>query len=194
MARRYISESVQEYLAEHLPRWKKQTRRSLPAVYYWLTSLCVVTVALVVFSVLFRPCTVEGSSMMPTLQSGDQLLLSNLDYRPAVGDIVAIRRDGGTPLIKRVIALEGDTLFIDPESGEVYRNGELLEETYLDVKTPAVQMTEEIVVPEGMLFVMGDNRVNSHDSRYADIGPVAVENVIGKAVWRLFPLSRFGGV
>lgn len=179
---------------EQLPRLKKRTRRLLPAVYYGLATLCAATVVLVLFSTMFRPCTVQGSSMVPTLQNGDQLLLSNMDFQPTVGDIVAIRRDGDTPLIKRVIALGGDTLFIDPESGKVYRNGELLDEPYLSVKTPAVQMAGEITVPEGMLFVMGDNRINSHDSRYADIGPVAVEDILGKAVWRFYPLSRFGSV
>ena len=191
---RYTRLTWRDTVEEQLPRLKKRTRRSLPGLYYGLASLCAVTVLLVVFSMFFRPCTVQGESMIPTLQNGDQLLLSNLDYQPAVGDIVAIRREGGTPLIKRVIALGGDTLFIDPESGKVYRNGALLEEPYLTVKTPAIQTVGEIIVPEGMLFVMGDNRLNSHDSRYADIGPVAVEQVLGKAVWRFYPLSRFGSV
>lgn len=184
----------QKAVENQLPHWKKRTRRLLPGLYYCLATLCAVTVILVLFSTLFRPCTVQGNSMIPTLQNGDQLLLSNLNYQPKAGDIVAIRREGDTPLIKRVIALEGDTLFIDPESGEVYRNGTLLDEPYLTVKTPAVQAVGKITVPKGMVFVMGDNRVNSHDSRYADIGPVAVEDILGKAVWRLYPLSRFGSV
>ena len=132
--------------------------------------------------------------MVPTLGNGDQLLLSNLDYHPEVGDIVAIRRENGAPLIKRVIALEGDTLYIDSASGKVYRNGKVMNEPYIVGKTPSAHMVGEITVPKGKLFVMGDNRENSHDSRYADIGPVAVEDVMGEAVWRILPFSRFGDI
>ena len=191
---RYRRTHFQTVVDEQLPRLKKRTRRSLPGVYYCLATLCAVTAVLVLFSILFRPCTVQGNSMVPTLQDGDYLLLSNLNYEPAVGDIVAIRRDGDEPLIKRVIALGGDTLFIDPDSGKVYRNGTVLDEPYLSVTTPAVQAVGEITVPEGTLFVMGDNRPNSHDSRYNDIGPVALTDILGEAVWRLYPLSRFGSV
>ncbi len=192
--RRYRRSSLRDVVEEQLPELKKRTRRSLPAVYYCLASLCAITVALVVFSMFFRPCTVEGNSMVPTLESGDQLLLSNLDYQPEVGDIVAIRRENNTPLIKRVIALEGDTIYIDPISGEVYRNGKVIKEPYLSGKTPTAHMVGEMTVPKGKLFVMGDNRYNSHDSRYVDIGPVSVEDVMGEAVFRIYPLSRFGGI
>lgn len=179
---------------DQLPRLKKRARRSLPGLYYCLASLCAVTVVIVLFSMLFRPCEVQGNSMNPTLHNGDRLLLFNWDYEPAVGDIVAIRREEGSPLIKRVIALGGDRLFIDPASGAVYRNGRLLDEPYLTSRTAPIHLAGEITVPEGMLFVMGDNRAHSRDSRYADVGPIAVDQVIGKAVWRFYPFADLGGV
>ena len=177
-----------------LPQLKKRARRSLPGLYYCLASLCAVTVVIVLFSMLFRPCEVQGDSMKPTLHNGDRLLLFNWGYEPAVGDIVAIRREEGSPLIKRVIALGGDRLFIDPASGAVYRNGRLLDEPYYASRTAPIHLAGEITVPEGMLFVMGDNRAHSRDSRYADVGPIAVDQVIGKAVWRFYPFADLGGV
>ncbi len=190
----YRHNTLRDMVEEQLPLIKKRTRRSLPGVYYCLTALCAVIVILVIFSVLFRPCSVQGVSMAPTLQDGDQLLLSNLDYTPTRGDIVAVRRDNGTPLVKRVIAVAGDMVHIDGESGKVYLNGEVLNEPYVKGVTFPMHMTQPIVVPEGELFILGDNRENSHDSRYADISTVAVEDVMGKVVWRFYPLSQFGGM
>ncbi len=174
--------------------WRKAARRFLPGAYYVLSCLCVFTVVLVLLTAFFRPCTVQGGSMIPTLQDGDQLLLSCWEREPQYGDIVAIRRENETPLIKRVIAVAGDTLYIDGDTGEVYRNGMLLDEPYLSESTPPKDLAGEITVPEGQMFVMGDNRSDSHDSRYKDIGLVLVDNVIGTAVFRFYPLSEWGGL
>lgn len=167
-------------------------RQHMAGVYYGVSCLCVLTAIFVTVTAFVRPCVVKGYSMVPTLQDGDYLLLSCMNYEPTVGDIVAIRREEAEPLIKRVIAVAGDVLSIDRVSGAVCRNGEVLEESYISGSTPPVQLLGEVTVPEGSLFVMGDNRGNSHDSRYADIGFVAVDAVIGKARYRLYPFSERG--
>ncbi len=107
------------------------------SVYEWVeTALWALVAVTLVFSFLFRLVGVDGSSMANTLHHGDRLVLTTAFYTPDYGDIVVIRRDNGQPIIKRVIAMEGDTVSIDPETETVYLNGELLNEPYLDVSTP----------------------------------------------------------
>ena len=86
----------------------------------------------------------------------------------------------------------GDTIEVDAATGEVYLNGKLLDEPYLRVKTPANELTGPVDVPDGYIFVMGDNRVDSKDSRMTEIGLIDVRSVLGKAVFRLWPLQKFG--
>lgn len=181
----------QDWRTVVIRRWRAWQRHAA-GVYYAVSCLCLLTALLAVVTAVVRPCVVQGRSMVPTLQNGDYLLLSCLNYEPEVGDIVAVSRENNTPLIKRVIALAGDTLRIDSATGTVFRNGVALEESYIAGTTAAVQLLGEVTVPHGMLFVMGDNRGESHDSRYQDIGFVSVEAVIGKAQYRLYPLSRGG--
>ncbi len=166
------------------------------SIYEWVeTALWALVAVTLVFSFLFRLVGVDGSSMANTLHHGGRLMLVNAFYTPDYGDIVVIRRENGQPLIKRVIAMEGDTISIDPESETVYLNGELLEEPYLDVSTPALfDFTGPFTVPEGTVFVMGDNRSNSIDSRAPSVGAVDIDDVMGKAVFRLWPLGQFGPV
>ena len=140
--------------------------------------------------------------MLETLQDKDRVILSNLFYTPEKGDIVVISRtnqhlaDGESlePLIKRVIALEGDT--VDLRDGKVYVNDEKIDEPYLE----EYQVTEPrgysgiafpAEVPEGCVFVLGDNRAVSKDSRSADVGMVDSHYILGKAVVRVWPLSSF---
>ena len=171
----------------------KSTRRFLPNVYYVLSCLCVFTAILAVVTSFYRPCVVNGTSMVPTLKGGDQVLLS-CKSNPERGDIVAVRRESEVPLIKRVIAVGGDTLYINAQDGLVYVNGIALEETYIQGSTPQKELSGQITVPEGKLFVLGDNRATSHDSRYKDIGLIALEDILGVAVFRFAPLSGFGGL
>ncbi len=176
--------------ASGTPRVRTSLRHVKPLLYYTLSCLCLITALLVVFLLFFRPSRVYGTSMMPTLHNGDRLLLSCLGYEPAVGDIVAIRRTDDIPLIKRVVAVGGDRLRIDADTGVVYRNGEVLSEPYLQQSTLPVDVVGEIVIPEGELFVMGDNRAGSQDSRDAAIGTVSKDDVLGKVKWRIYPFDR----
>ncbi len=181
----------QDWRTVVIKRWRAWQRHAA-GMYYCVSCLCILTVLLAAVITVARPCVVQGRSMVPTLQNGDYLLLSCLNYEPAVGDIVAVTRENNTPLIKRVIAVEGDTLRIDRATGTVFRNGVALEEPYIAGSTAPVQLSGEVTVPRGMLFVMGDNRGESHDSRYQDIGFVSAEAVIGKAQYRLYPFSESG--
>lgn len=142
---------------------------------------------------LFRNVIVSGSSMNATLVNGDVLvLLSNTFYhQPEYGDIVVISKqsfDDGKPIVKRVIATEGQTVDINFDEGIVYIDGIPLDEDYTFSTTATTGGTEfPLEVEAGHIFVMGDNRMNSRDSRYPEIGQIDVREVIGKAVFLVFP-------
>ncbi len=168
--------------------------RRYTSMYYELLS--VIVMVLVVFSFLltfvFRQVTVVGDSMMDTMFDGDRLLVSTVFYdEPQRGDIVIVRRYVEEPIIKRVIGVAGDTVYIDPQTLELYVNDELQTEEYVHYPNLPVDMTEPVVVPDGCIFVMGDHRNNSADSRDADVGCIDVRDVIGKAVFRLYPQTGF---
>lgn len=144
-----------------------------------------------------RVVRVDGHSMEPTLLDGERLITTNFLYDPEHGDIVVIDAyiPHGLPLIKRVIGVAGDTIDIDFEAGVVYRNGQALEEPYTAEPTWTYEGVDfPLTVPDGTLFVMGDNRNHSSDSRLPDIGCVDVRDVLGKSVWRIAPLARMGSV
>ncbi len=160
----------------------------LQSAFEWTSVLVMAAVAVsLVFQLLFRVVTVSGNSMFATLQNGDKLLLTTLFYTPERGDVVVIRRPGSEdPLIKRVIAVGGDRLFIDNETGQVYLNGTLLDEPYTyGAVTPAYDTAGEVLVPEGHIFAMGDNRGDSLDSRI--LGTFPVKQVMGEVSFRLLP-------
>ena len=169
---------------------KKEEGRDL---YEWTQALVYSVLAVVVlFTFVVRLIGVDGHSMVPTLQDGDRLLVLNAlwdsDYQ--YGDIVVLRKDTfmDEPIVKRVIATEGQTVDIDFASGSVYVDGELLVEDYINEPTYVEEGTQfPLTVPEGSIFVMGDNRNHSSDSRSSDLGTVDTRYVIGKAVFLLFP-------
>ena len=135
---------------------------SLAAGYDWVgAAVIALSVVAIVFTLFFRVVNVSGDSMTNTLKNGEKLLLAGAYTTPEYGDIVVIRRVGATPLIKRVIGLPGDTIFIDGNDGKVYRNGEPLNEPYVrGGTTPKRGLESAYTVPEGGIFVLGDNRSN----------------------------------
>ena len=169
---------------------KKEEGRDL---YEWTQALvCSVLAVVLLFTFVVRLIGVDGHSMVPTLQDGDRLLVLNSlwdsDYE--YGDIVVLRKESflEEPIVKRVIATEGQTVDIDFASGSVYVDGELLEEDYINDPIYVDEGTQfPLAVPEGSIFVMGDNRNHSSDSRSSDLGTVDTRYVIGKAVFLLFP-------
>ena len=161
--------------------------------YEWVRSLVgAVLVITLLFTFVVRLMGVDGHSMVPTLQDGDRLLVLNSmlydDYK--YGDIVVLRKSSflSEPIVKRVIATEGQTVDIDFSTGSVYVDGVLLKEDYINELTFTEEGTEfPLTVPEGSIFVMGDNRNHSNDSRDSRLGTVDSRYVIGKAVVLAFP-------
>ena len=155
---------------------------------------------------VFRSITVDGESMCNTLQHQDKIIATDFFYTPKRGDIVVVQANElvnvatglfGEAIIKRVIALEGDTIRFDFEQGEVYLNGELLDEDYIAQPTHLrlngwTESGVDYVVPENCVFVMGDNRNNSRDSRDLEaLGFVDTDLIMGKAVLRVYPFDGF---
>ena len=162
-------------------------------LYEWTQALVGSVLAVVlVFTFLIRLIGVDGHSMVPTLQDGDRLLVlsSLLDNDYEYGDIVVLREESflEEPIVKRVIATEGQTVDIDFEAGIVYVDGQVLDEPYINEPTYMEEGTEfPLTVPEGCIFVMGDNRNHSSDSRDSRLGTVDTRCVLGKAVFLAFP-------
>ncbi len=156
----------------------------------WMESFAfAAVVALLLFQGLFRLVGVEGHSMEPTLYEGDRLLLHRFLYEPQVGDVIVVD-DGKELLVKRIIATGGQEVDIDFDMGVVYRDGERLDEPYTAAPTYRSEGVEfPVTVPEDCLFVMGDNRNHSSDSRDPAIGMLEKMDVMGKVLVRFYPLE-----
>lgn len=172
---------------EEILTWKQNM------VLYLHDLVIYVSVILLVFLLLFRIIVVTGDSMYSTLWDGDYLLLmSNLLYPdPEAGDIVVVSKqsyDDGAPIVKRVIATEGQIVDIDFENGIVYVDGLPIEEEYINTPTNRQEgMSFPLIVEKGCYFVMGDNRNNSRDSRSPDIGQIDKREILGKAILLMLP-------
>lgn len=149
---------------------------------------------LVIFTFLFRVVTVDGRSMNDKLLDGDKLIVCELYSKPQCGDIIiANAKDSINKIIvKRVIATEGQTLKIDYNNNQVIVDGIIIDEPYLSVETTRPSDYWEIpyVIPEGYVFVMGDNRPDSLDSRDARLQLVSTDDIVGKAEFIVFPPNR----
>lgn len=170
---------------------EKQAGREL---YEWLRMLICVTAAVaLLFTFVVRLVRVDGESMRETLQDQDLLLVvaDPLCGEYKAGDIVVFRKEtfqDGERLVKRVIATEGQTVDIDFSAGVVYVDGAMLEEGYIREPTWTPEGLEfPVTVPEGHVFVLGDNRNNSSDSRHSDLGPIDERMLMGKAALLLIP-------
>lgn len=174
----------------------EQKAKQYTGLYEWVEIITASLIAItLVFTLLFRLVDVDGTSMETTLHHRERLVLSCLPYTPERGDIVVISRGvDNEPLIKRVIGLAGDTVSIDAESGAVYLNGEVLDEPYIQVSTAPERMQGEVTVPDGEVFVMGDNRSAGRSLDSRTFGCIGEEHLIGKVVFRVGPLNRFGGL
>lgn len=180
---------------------KKQKTSPLQDLFYWTQSLVAVLVGLVLAFTLFgRAIRVVGSSMVPTLIDGDLLLLQSLGYTPRQGDVVVLRKDSfmNYPIVKRVIATGGQHVTVDYTEGTVTVDGVVLDEPYINevmVDTGAFGVTVlDVTVPEGSVYVLGDNRNHSSDSRHELLGTVDERYILGRALWVVFPFQHFGSV
>ena len=154
----------------------------------------IAIIVLVVF--VFRAVTVDGDSMEPNLHHTEKLITTNLFYKAEKGDIVVIDKNNvlGKPIVKRVIATAGDTIKYECSTGHVYVNGEKLNEDYIltDDSDNPYKNDIETTIKDGYVFVMGDNRNHSNDSRNSEIGQINEKNILGKAILRIYPFNSIG--
>lgn len=165
-------------------------------IYEWVESAVMAVVFVVLlFTFVARTSVVSGSSMVDTLHGGDMLIVSRLGYSAQNGDIVVATKpySHNEPIVKRIIATGGQTVDIDFKEGVVYVNGEMIDETYVNTPTNRkYDMQFPLTVPDGYLFLLGDNRNGSYDSRAQEIGLVDERYILGKAYIRVLPFSDFG--
>lgn len=179
-------------------------KRMLSVLEFFEIFVFSIFIVLFVFSFAFRICVVDGDSMNKTLQNGEKLLTRDLFYSPEYGDIVVFYENEplNKPLVKRVIATEGQTIEIDYTKGTVTVDGILLDEEYIYLSGGYYVLFPNYVydkntkiftatIPEGMLFVMGDNRNDSWDSRSYDISFISEEQIMGKVICRISPFTTF---
>jgi len=201
-----LSEEYKEPLIEDedtQPDIQEEKGRPGRELYEWLQMvLTCVMAAVLVFNCFARLTRVDGGSMDNTLQDGELMLVWSLGYTPRQGDIIVLNktttifpgRSESSAIVKRVIATENQVVDIDYGAGVVYVDGQHLDEPYIkeEMYYPLDMPQTHWDVPEDCIFVMGDNRNASTDSRSSLLGPIHEDYVLGKAVLSLWPLSRFG--
>ena len=167
-------------------------------LYDWVQSIAVIlAVVILLFTFVFRIIGVDGDSMNPTLEDRDWMVVSNLFYEPKYGDIVILTKDSfmEQPIVKRVIATEGQVVDIDFTTGVVTVDGTVLDEPYIAEPTKRnLGLEFPAVVPDDCIFVMGDNRNHSSDSRDPSLGMIHKQYIIGRLLFRVFPLNKIGAV
>ena len=169
-------------------------------LYFWLQALVMALVGLIlVFTFVGRIIGVDGESMMPTLHHRDMLLLQSIGYQPEQGDVVVLSKNtfhDGAPIVKRIIAVGGQTVDIDYDTNTVYVDGVALDEPYIlePMRELPAEYATHVEVPEGSVFVMGDNRNNSTDGRDPRVGVVDQRCILGKALFVLLPFQDAGVV
>ncbi len=174
----------------------------------WVQSIAIaLVIAFLLKNYVLTLAKVDGPSMEPTLKTADRMYVNKVMYTPQKGDVVIFEpeSDPGRPYIKRVIATAGDKLYIDFATGDVYVNDEIIDEPYIKEPTRLMgsyinlllitnnySKEKPIVIEDGYFFAMGDNRNSSKDSR--EIGPIPMDELLGHAVFRFWPLSELGSV
>lgn len=199
-----INTNIKEAATAQKPKSKFSKREE---IFEWFDIISISLIAvIIIFGLFFRVATISGDSMLNTLKDGERIVLRDIGYKPHAGDIVVISRnienrttseyDGEGPIIKRIIATENQTVDIDFEKGIVYVDGKALEEDY--ISTPTVDRRDfkgPVTVPEGHIFVLGDNRTISLDSRSYDIGAngmIDERYILGQAIFRVLPFDKMG--
>lgn len=164
------------------------------SVFRWLTGIvAVLFVFFVGWMLFFHIVSVNGASMQPTLQDNDKLFVLTFRYEPQQGDIVVLQNNTETEglLVKRVVATEGQVVDIDYDTGRVTVDGAVLDESYATETTQKAlnEIAYPYTVPDNCVFVMGDNRAESIDSRNRGIGGIDERRIVGKVIFRLYPFS-----
>lgn len=198
-------------LRDNAPTEPEQQEGWRQSLFEWLELLAIVLVIIVtLFTFVVSIVGVDGSSMYPTLHNRDLMLVQRIAYEPRQGDVIVLRKDntfGNQALVKRVIATGGQTVYIDYDTNTITVDGQTLEEPYLNyeyddlygsdymadrVDLDPRYVNQEFTVPEGCVFVCGDNRNHSSDSRVSQLGMVDECYVIGRVLMVFFPFADFG--
>ena len=199
------SEIATDALEQDLPNTDVSRKKKLLGIIEYIEIFAIgICAVLVLFSFVFRICTVDGDSMNNTLHNGEKLIISDIFYVPERGDIIVFHQTGNSnmPLVKRVIGIEGDTVTIDFDTWTVSiidKNGNsvVLDESYINIDTPVHRQsgTHTYTVPQGSVFVLGDNRNDSMDSTdFTHVGYVDCRRILGKVIFRYSPIDKFGTV
>lgn len=190
-------------MEKHAKKQAAAPAKGVRALFEWLEEIVVaLTVVILILTFVFRVVTVSGNSMFPNYVHGERLIVANYLKDIEQGDVVVLTNVLEEPIIKRVIATEGQTVNIDYDTGIVYVDGMAVDETQFGLQngitTKPSMAYEPLVfpqtVPKNCVFVLGDNRGVSMDSRYAQVGMVDARHVLGEAVFVIFPFDRFGTV
>lgn len=201
----FVVDTDIEEVKNEKPKQEAFSKRRELFEWFDVVSLALICV-IVIFGFIFRVATISGGSMLNTLHSGEMVIITDFSYTPKAGDIVVISRniensveastEGQGPIIKRVIATENQE--VDIRDGKVYVDGKQLKEDYISAPfTDTRDVKFPLTVPEGKLFVLGDNRAVSLDSRSSSIGEggmVDERYVLGRAVYRVFPFAKMGSL
>ena len=173
------------------------------SVMEWVETIVMAVIFVtVVFTFLARVITVDGSSMEPTYHNGDRVLTTTLTGPVQQGDVVIVVNALDEPIIKRVVATEGQTVDFDPDLGEVVVDGVPVPGSTFGIADgityvadrPGQVLEFPQTVPDGCVFVLGDNRGNSLDSRFVEVGMIDARNILGKVFFNLYPFSQLGFV
>lgn len=182
----------------YVPNTKIPESSLTSELYEWAESIVfALAIIVLIFTFFMRPVGVSGPSMQNTLQSEDKVIISNINYTPKQGDIIVLSTKAiSDPIIKRVIAVGGQTISIDYNKSKVYVDGKEydapIKETMIAPMTGRALLKLPVKVPADCVFVMGDNRNDSLDSRYTEIGVINSKDIIGHAFFRLMPFNKIG--
>ncbi len=200
---RFAAEEAATNVKKNIKPKKKPAAKPEPQgepaeIYEWMQSIVsAFLVCVLVFAFFVRIIGIIGPSMQNTFHDGDSVVISNMFYQPKQGDVVVLRKLSfmEEPIIKRVIAVAGQTVDIDFEKGIVYVDDQPLTEPYIaELTLTPLDFDGKITVPDNCVFVMGDNRNNSSDSRDSRLGCVDTRYILGKVLLRLLPINQFGTV
>ena len=191
------TEEEAEVIAETEKPLEGKKKKFAEILYEWVGEIVVaVAIVAILFSFFFRVVTVYGDSMLPNFKGNDKLIVSSFLHKIEQGDVVVVTDVLDNPIIKRVIAVGGQTVDIDNETGTVYVDGKALDESAyiksgITFSNGADKISFPITIKEGYVFALGDNRPISKDSRFSSVGEISEDNILGEVKARVFPFSEF---